>query len=83
MRRKVYILESFSFKGAQIPNRELPETMGSHDQHVPLSLGKRLLAEDQDSVIQLSLRNSPRLSKLTLVRKTREGQRPGLPLSGP
>lgn len=27
--------------------------------------------------------NSPRLSKLTLVRKTREGQRPGLPLSGP
>lgn len=44
MRRKVYILESFSFKGAQIPNHELRETMGFNDQHVPISLGKRLLA---------------------------------------
>ena len=41
------------------------------------------MPEDQDLVIQLSLRNSPRLSNLTLVRKTREKQRPGLPLSGP
>lgn len=32
MRRKVYILESFYFKGVQIPNHELPETMGFNDQ---------------------------------------------------
>lgn len=32
MRRKVYILETFCFKGAQIPNHELPETMGFNDQ---------------------------------------------------
>lgn len=32
MRRKVYILESFYFKGAQIPNHELSETMDFNEQ---------------------------------------------------
>lgn len=43
MRRKVYILESFYFKGAQIPNHELPETMGFNEQPLRVSVGKRLL----------------------------------------
>lgn len=46
----------------------------------PFPQEKDYLPEDQDSVIQLSLRNSPRLSKLILVRKTGERWRPGLPL---
>lgn len=85
MRRKVYILESFYFKGAQIPNHELPETMDFNDQlFASFFRKKRLLylPNDQDSVIQLSLRNSPRFSKLTLVRKT-GGRRPGLSWNGP
>lgn len=47
--------------------------------------GKRLLylPNDQDSVIQLSLRNSPRFSKLTLVRKPGGERRPGWPRNGP
>lgn len=44
----------------------------------PVSLGKKkkrllYLPKDQNSVIQLSLRNSPRFSKLTPVRKVEEG----------
>lgn len=47
--------------------------------------GKRLLylPNDQNSVIQLSLRNSPRFSKLSLVRKPGGGRRPGWPWNGP
>lgn len=85
MRRKVYILESFYFKGAQIPNHELPETMDFNDQLFASFFRKKLLylPNDQDSVIQLSLRNSSKFLKVTLVRKTGGGRRPGLPWNGP
>lgn len=78
MRRKVYILESFYFKGVQIPNHELPETMGFNDQLSASFFRKKkkrllYLPKDQNSVIQLSLRNSPRFSKLTPVSKVEEG----------
>jgi hypothetical protein len=46
MRRKVYILESFYFKGAQIPNHELPETMGFNDQHFQGFLRKKTALVD-------------------------------------
>lgn len=65
MRRKVYILESFYFKGAQIPNHELPETIDFNDQPVRISLGKRLLylTNEGNFMIQLSLGKSSRFSE--------------------
>lgn len=39
--KKVYISDSFYFKGAQIPNHELPETMGFYDQLFACSFRKK------------------------------------------
>lgn len=57
----------------------------SMSSSLPVSLGKRWLSlsKDHNSVIQLSLRNSPRSSKITLVQKTGGGKRHGLPWSSP
>ena len=62
MRRKVYILDLFYFKGAQIPNHELPETMGFYDQLFACFFRKKTIPyfpNDQDLVIQFSLRAVP------------------------
>lgn len=57
----------------------------SMSSSLPVSLGKRWLSlsKDHNLVIQFSLGNSPRFSKITLVRKTGGEKRPGLPWSGP
>ena len=52
---------------------------------LPVSLEKRLpyLPNDQDLVIQFSLRSSPRFPKCILFRETERQRRPGLPQNGP
>ena len=85
MRRKFIFRIRFTSKEPRYQTMNYLKQWASMISFLPVPLEKRLpyLPNDQDLVIQFSLRSSPSFSKFILFRETGRQRRPSLPQNGP